>query len=209
MNRIILKTLLLSILILPTSSWALFEARATYGSLISKQDLTELCQGSCTTPTNAPGIIPTYGFGADALVKLPLIPFGFGLRYESQGLSASQSGIDADIKYTRSAVLVNYRLIDTIVHFGPIASYGISHTGSMTIKQNSASVVDISSSSMTSYSLGFELEVKPLIVIPIIVGAEVGYMGFKWDEVKNSLDTTKKNIDLSGSYFKVFLGIDI
>ena len=62
---------------------------------------------------------------------------------------------------------------------------------------------------MTSYSLGLELEVKPLIIIPLIVGAEVGYMGFKWNDSKNSVDNTTKNIDMSGTYMKVFLGIDI
>jgi len=209
MNRFFLKTLFAVFIIAPASSWALFEARATYGSLLSKQDLAEICKGSCTAPTNAPGIVPTYGLGADAIVKLPLVPFGFGLRYEGQGLAVSSSGIDADIKFTRTALLVNYRLIDTIVHFGPIASYGLSHTGSMSIKENGTTKVDVSPSTMSSYSIGLELEVKPLIVVPLIVGAEAGYMGFKWNEVTNSLDSTKKNIDLSGTYLKVFLGLDI
>lgn len=204
-----LQAAFLSTLFLPVSSWALFEARASYGLLTSKQDISNICQGSCTVPSNAPSIVPTYGFGADAIVKLPLIPIGFGIRYENMGLSADSSTIAAKIDYTRTAVLVNYRLIDTIVHFGPIFSYGISHTGSMTLKESGSTKVDLSSSTATSYSAGLELEVKPLIVIPIIVGAEAGYMSYKWSDVKNSIDSTTKSVDLSGTYIKVFLGLDI
>ena len=201
--------LFMATVLLPISSWALLTARASYGLLTSKQDIAQLCQGSCTAPGSAPGIVPTYGLGLDALVSLPLVPFGFGLRYEKQGLSASAGNIEASVNYTRTAILVNYRLIDTIIHFGPIASYGISHSGNFSIKENGVTKVDVTPSSLTSYSVGLELEVKPLIVIPLIVGAEAGYMGFKWNNSVNSVDSTSKNIDLSGTYMKVFLGLDI
>lgn len=207
-TKILLASLFTTLLI-PSSSWALFEARATYGLLTSSQSLSDVCQGSCTAPSNAPAIVPTYGLGLDALVKLPLIPIGFGVRYENMGLTADSSTIAAKINYTRTAILVNYRLIDTIVHFGPIASYGISHTGSMTLKENGVTKVDLAPSTMTSYSVGLELEVKPLIVLPLIIGAEAGYMNLKWNDVTNSIDSSKKNVDLSGTYMKVFLGLDI
>lgn len=207
-NRI-LQAAILTTLLLPASSWALFEARASYGLLTSGQSLTDVCSGSCSTPSNAPAIVPTVGFGVDAIVKLPLIPIGFGIRYENMGLTASTSSIDAKIDYTRTALLLNYRLIDTIVHFGPIASCGLSHTGTMSLKESGATKVDLSASTISSYSIGLELEVKPLIVIPIIVGAEAGYMNMKWKDVTNTIDSTTKNIDLSGTYIKVFLGIDI
>ena len=104
---------------------------------------------------------------------------------------------------------MNYRLIDTIVHFGPIATYGLAHTGSMIVKENGGTVMDLNPSTVNSYSVGFELEVKPLIVIPLIVGAEAGYMGHKWTDVTNSVNNVKKDVDLSGTYIKVFLGLDI
>ncbi len=208
MKNIFIKLFFLVILGAPMTSWALVEARASYGGLASSQSIKDVCT-NCTNASNSPAIVPTVGFGADVLIKIPLIPFGFGARYESMGLSASQSGIEAEIKYTRTALLLNYRLIDTIVHFGPIVSYGLSHTGNMTIKENGSTRVDFSSSKMSSYSAGLELTVKPLIVIPLIVGAEAGYMGYKWDETTNTVDGSKKNIDLSGTYLKVFLGLDI
>ena len=209
MKKQILSTLFLTTIFLPVSSWALFTARASYGLLTSKQDISQICQGSCTAPGNAPGILPTYGTGLDALVKLPLIPVGFGLRYEKHGLSTSASNIEASLNYTRTAILLNYRLIDTIIHFGPIVSYGISHTGGFQIKEGGTTKVDVSSDNMQSYSIGLELEVKPLIVVPIIVGAEVGYLSFNWGSTTNSIDNSKKDIDMSGTYMKVFLGLDI
>jgi len=209
LKNIFFQAAFITTLLAPVSSWAIFEARASYGLLTSKQDLSDICQGSCTTPSNAPAIVPTAGFGVDAIVKLPLIPIGFGLRYENMGLKADTSSIAAKIDYTRTAVLVNYRLIDTIVHFGPIASYGVSHSGTVSISEGGTSKVDLSSSSATSYSVGLELEVKPLIVVPIVVGAEAGYMGLKWNNVTNTIDSTKKDIDLSGTYIKIFLGLDI
>lgn len=209
MKKHILCSLFMITVFLPLSSWALFEARATYGLLTSKTNISDVCQGNCLLPGSAPGIVPTYGGGIDAILKLPLVPVGFGIRYENMGLSTSSSTIDAKLNYSRTALLVNYRLIDTIVHFGPIFSYGLSHTGSFTIKENGVTKVDLSPSSMTSYSAGLELEVKPLIVVPIIVGAEAGYMGFNWKDATNNVNGTTKSVDLSGTYIKVFLGLDI
>lgn len=209
MKNIFSKLILLATILAPLSSWALFEARLTYGALNSTQAYSSVCQGSCASPTSAPGVAPTYGTGADAILKLPFIPVGLGVRYENMGLAASASAVDVDVKYSRTALLVNYRLIDTIVHFGPIASYGISHTGSMSIKEGGVTRVDLAPTTMSSYSVGLELEVKPLIVIPLVIGVEGGYMGFNWNGVTNSIDSTKKDVDLSGTYLKVFLGLDI
>ncbi|MEQ1723768.1 MAG: hypothetical protein ABL930_11370 [Pseudobdellovibrio sp.] len=209
MKNVLTKIVFVALTAAPLSSWALFEARLTYGSLASQQSLTDLCQGSCAAPSNAPAIIPTFGLGADAIVELPFFPLGVGLRMEDMKLSASTSSIDAELKYTRTALILNYRLIDTIVHFGPIATFGISHTGSMSIKENGTSRVDLSPGSLSSYSVGVELGIKPLVVLPLKVGAEAGYMSFNWGKVTNTIDSSQKDIDLSGVYLKVFLGLDI
>ena len=209
MKNTLSKLLFIGLMSLPLSSWALFEGRLSYGSLASGQSLSGICQGSCVAPSNAPAIVPTFGTGLDVIVSLPMIPIGFGIRTEDMKLIASASGVDAEVKYNRTALLLNYRLIDTIIHFGPIASIGLSHSGSMSIKENGTTRVDLAPGSLSSYSLGFELLAKPLIVIPITVGAEAGYMSFKWGQVTNSVDSTQKDVDLSGTYIKVFLGIDI
>ena len=208
MKNYISKLVFAVLLAAPLSSWALIEGRLSYGSLASGQNLSDVCQGSCTSPGNAPGIVPTYGAGLDVIIKLPIIPVGFGVRTEDMKLSVSGAGIDADIKYNRTAVIINYRIIDTIVHFGPIFTYGISHSGNMTLKEGGTTKVDLSPGTVSSYSVGLELLVKPLIVLPLTIGAEAGYMNFKWGQVTNSVDNTQKDIDLSGTYVKVFLGLD-
>lgn len=209
MKNSITSLLFLVALSLPLSSWALFEVRATLGATQAKPDIQAICGTSCTNPNNAADATYVPGVGVDAILKLPLVPFGFGLRYEGIKLKGDTASTTTEIKYSRTAILVNYRLIDTIVHFGPIASYGFSHTGNLTISEGGSTKVDLSPSSVSSYSIGLELEVKPLIVLPLIVGAEAGYMSHKWNGVNNALDNTKKDVDLSGTYIKVFLGLDI
>lgn len=209
MKNILSKIAFVTVMTAPLSSFALFEARLTYGSLVSKQELSTICGASCTTPSDAPGLIPTVGLGVDVIVELPMIPIGFGIRTEDMKLSASTSNIDAEIKFNRTAVLLNYRLIDTIVHFGPIASFGIAHAGSMSLREGGVTKVELTPNSLSSYSLGLELGVKPLIVLPLKLGAEAGYMSFKWGEATNTVDSSIKNVDMSGYYLKVFLGLDI
>jgi hypothetical protein len=209
MNNKFTRLLFLIALSAPISSWALFEARATLGGTQAKPDINAICAGSCSNPSGAAGATYVPGVGLDAIVKLPLIPIGFGVRYEGIKLSGDNATSSTEIKYTRTALLLNYRLIDTIVHFGPIASYGLSHTGSLSVSEAGIGKVDLAPSTMSSYSVGLELEVKPLIVLPLIVGAEAGYMSFKWDGVNNSFDNSKKDVDLSGTYMKVFIGLDI
>lgn len=193
----------------PTSAWALFEARLTYGNLGSQQNFTDICQGSCASPADAPSKASSFGLGADAIITLPMIPIGIGLRYEDMKVSTSSSNIEADLKYKRTALLLNYRLIDTILHIGPIASIGISHSGDLSITEGGTQRVNLDSGSVSSYSLGFEVGAKPLIIIPIKVGAEAGYMMYDWGKRTNSVDGTSKDVNLSGYYLKVFLGIDI
>jgi len=194
---------------LPLSSWALFEVRGTLGATQAKPDLPSICGSSCANPNSLGDTTYVPGVGVDAILKLPLIPFGFGIRYEGIKLKGDTAIATTEIKYSRTAVLINYRLIDTIVHFGPIASYGISHTGSLNISEGGSTRVDMSPTTASSYSIGLEVEVKPLIVVPLIVGAEAGYMSHKWTDVTNTIDNSKKDVDLSGTYIKVFLGLDI
>ncbi|MBC7742185.1 MAG: hypothetical protein H7061_08305 [Bdellovibrionaceae bacterium] len=208
MKNIFVKLTFICLFAAPVSSMAIVELRASYGGLGSNQSLKDLCT-NCTNSSNAPTIVPTTGFGADLIVKIPLVPVGIGARYEGMGLNLNSNGYEAELKFTRTALLLNYRLIDTIVHFGPIVSYGLSHTGNLLLKENGITRIDFTASKMTSYTAGLELTVKPLVVLPLIVGAEAGYMGFKWDETTNSIDSSKKNVDLSGYYMKVFLGLDI
>jgi hypothetical protein len=198
---------LVILLFAPISAFALFEARVTYTGLVGKDALSQACGSVCTG--TVPGMLPLYGLGADALVEIPMVPFGFGLRYEKTALSASTSSITADANLTRTALLVNYRLLDTIVHVGPIFSFGLSHSGGIKISQNGGALLDYTSDKGESATLGLEVGVVPLIVIPIKVGAEAGLSHIKLKDAKDALGNASKDIDLSGYYLKIFLGLDI
>lgn len=203
-----MKKLLLLVLLFPMSSWALFTARATYTGVVSKDALKDVCVGTSCEGV-APDMVPLYGLGADVIVKLPLVPVGFGLRTEKLGLDVNKNGVEGEANLSRTAALINYRFIDTIIHFGLIGSYGLDHSAGLRVAQGGSNVVDYSGGDLKSYSLGLELEVKPLIVIPLIVGAETGVLNTKWSSASNSVNSTTKDIDLSGTYIKFFLGLDI
>lgn len=185
---------------------ALTELRLTYGVLGTKDFATEACGSYCSS--TPPGAIPLTGLGADLIISPPLIPFGFGVRYEKVGLSAALSGISVDSSIERVAVLINYRFIDTIVHFGPILSLGISTQSDLKISDNGTPSVHYTSTTSDSASAGLELTVKPLIVIPISVGLEGGYQYLNVRKAVDSLHNNTKDIDLSGIYFKALLSLD-
>ncbi|WP_413290304.1 hypothetical protein [Bdellovibrio sp. HCB337] len=189
--------------LLSAPAHAIFEVRATYGLLASKPDLAPLFTGSPSLPT----IAPTYGLGADAIISPPLFSMGFGVRYENMGVEASSSGIEFKANYSRTALLLNYRLIDTLLFLGPIVTYGISHSGEVKAIQNGTETGVFSSDKITSYSVGLEAGVK---LIGFHLGAELGYQDFRW---KNATDSTgnvaTQDINMSGSYAKVLLGFGI
>jgi hypothetical protein len=182
---------------------ALIEAKVTYGLLNSNPDLSQLYSGG----TSLPSVTPTYGLGADLILNLPLVPIGFGLRYEDMGLKASSGGLTFDAKYTRTALILNYRLIDTILHLGPIFTYGLSHSTRLTAIENGTTKSDFSSASVTSYSIGLEVGVQ---VLSFLVGAEAGYEDFRWKSAHdNSGNFSDRDINMSGSYAKLMIGLGI
>lgn len=200
---ILIAMTLMTATLISAPAHALFEARVTYGLLGSKPEMAPLFTGSPTLPS----IAPTYGLGADVIVSPPLFPIGFGLRYENMGLDVASNGIEFKADYTRTALIVNYRLINTLLFVGPIFSYGISHSGSVKALQNGTETANMSSDAISSYSAGLEAGVK---LIGFHLGAEAGYQDFRW---KNAHDKTgniaDQNINMSGTYAKILLGFGI
>lgn len=189
----------------PTSAFALLEARVSYGFLASNTDLSSLCP-TCTA--SAPSIVPTYGLGIDAIVTLPmpLVP-GFGLRYENMGLKVGSGGLDFESQFTRTALVLNWRPLDSLIYAGPIFTYGLSHSTELKAIESGTTKANFSSDSVTSYSLGIEGGVK---LIGISVGAEVGYMNFKWNDAHDKTGNAQnQDINMSGPYTKFILGFSI
>ena len=127
--------LLILCLLAFNSAHALFEARLTYGVLASKPDLASIYNGS----TSVPAVAPNAGIGFDAIFVVPIIGIGGGLRYENMGFNASSGSLEYKSQVTRTSLIVNYRLINTLIYLGPIATLGMSHSNSMKWKEGAAS----------------------------------------------------------------------
>lgn len=186
-----------------SSAHAIFDVRLTYGLLASKPSMTPLFPNQTELPT----VAPTYGLGADFIVSPPLFPLGFGLRYENMGVEATVNTLEFKANYTRTAFLLNYRLIDTLVFVGPILSYGMSHSGNIKAFTNGTETANFSSDKISSYSVGLEAGVK---LIGFQVGAEAGYQDFRWKNAHDETNTlADQDFNMSGSYVKVLLGFGI
>jgi hypothetical protein len=205
MNKIFsLLGLIICSAFLSTPAHALIDARLSYGLLASATDLGPLCT-TCTAAS--PGIVPTYGLGADLIVTLPipLIP-GVGIRYENMGLTASNGGLDFKAEYTRTALILNWRPLNNFIYLGPIFTYGLSHSPSIKASEGGSTKADFSGGSVSSYSAGLEAGVS---LLGFTVGAEAGYIDMKWKDAKDSLTSSTQDVNMSGTYAKILLGISI
>lgn len=191
---------------------ALFEARLTYGTLASSPTLTDVYPG---TSSDVPSAAANYGLGVDAIFILPAVGLGFGARYENLGFKANSNGLEYKTSATRTALVLNYRLINTLMFLGPIATYGMSHSNNMRwaisspgLSFPSGTEADLTPESTTSYTIGLEAGVK---MLNFILGAEVGYEDFKWKKMTDSKNTvtTRPDLNMNGVYSKILFGFGI
>lgn len=178
---------------------ALLDLRIGGGSSLSSPDLGSFYSGNLSLPTAAPAI----GFNADIIFSPPLTSFGVGLRTESMKVDYNNSSLSVENKYTRTSLIVNYRLIDTIIFLGPIATLGLSHTGSLSMNASGVSLINITPGSINSYSIGLEAGAK---LIGILVGAEVGYLDMRYKNANDSVSNITKDLNMSGDYIKLLFG---
>ncbi|MGZ3723539.1 MAG: hypothetical protein ACXVA9_11440 [Bdellovibrionales bacterium] len=210
------KFILLSLIAFMISpAHALIDVRLGYGQNLG--DPKQLNAEMDHYVSGASAVKSMVGLNADVLVMLPLVPIGFGLRYESLSDSKSSGylggSLDSKIKFDRLALLLNYRIIDTIAYFGPIATYGLMNTAKFSNDCNGCSATihtDGKAGSASSYSLGVEGGLK----LPLFrVGAELGYASFIGKDYDSNgtvyQDYTGSNlkIDLTGVYCKILLGV--
>ncbi len=157
-----------------------------------------------------PKITSMTGVGGDVIYFLPVVSLGFGARYDSFTAKSAGTGGDLTLTANRTALLVDYRFINTLVFLGAIASYGISHD--MKVKSTGSS--DLKTASQESYSVGVEGGAK---VGHFIAGGEIGYLSFIGTDIKSnssgslaSVTTTngkKTNMDISGVYIIASVGV--
>lgn len=187
------------------SANALVEARLSYGLLGSKPDLAAIYNGT----TEVPAIVPNMGVGFDALFIIPIVGLGGGIRYENLGFTASSNGLEYKSQITRTSLVVNYRIINTLMYLGPIATLGMSHSNNIKWSDSNTGIsADLTPDSASSYTVGLEAGVS---LLGFIIGAEAGYQNLKWNSLKDSKNviTTTPNLDMSGTYAKIMFGFGI
>jgi|GEM_PF-1313455 len=188
-----------------SKAFALVELRAHYGFSKPSQNISELCS-ACSNSSVVPGMPSNNGIGADLIVSLPapLERIGIGARYENSGFSSLSQGLETRASHIRTAVLVNYRLINQLIFFGPIATYGLSHSGSFDITENTVKLYEYAADQARSYSIGAEAGFR---LIAFTITAEAGYLDERWQDAKNSVSSgLTKDINFSGTYAKIHLG---
>lgn len=199
LNKLSLVTIL--ILLLSNNSMALVEARLGYGALNSKPNLGGFYGG------DLPGAAPNAGLTLDAIVTIPLVGLGGGLRYENMNIAYNSSVLDVKNELKRTSLILNYRIINTLIYLGPIFTYGLSHTNEIKLSSNGTDLSKITSDSVSSYSYGIEAGAS---LIGFLVGAEVGNMQMKYKNARDSINSSQvHDLDMSGTYAKIFVGFGI
>lgn len=164
----------------PLASSALVELRAGYGVASFDEDsyfLGELKQAK--------------GFNVDAIVSPPLFGgLGFGLRYETMAFDHSVLGATTEYDLSRVAAVINYRIIDTFMHFGIIGTYGLDEE------------IDTGATTMDADGATFSLGAEALVSLGLLmVGAEVGKTFGEYEH------PVQPNIEVDGLYAKILVGI--
>lgn len=200
-----MKSLFILILAFSGPAWSLVEVKMTYSGLFSEPDKEKIYNGTASMPQSK----PNYGLGADVIFDLPLAGFGIGMRYENLGLKYKGNGLKVESELSRTALLMNWRWIDTLMYFGPVVSVGFSHSGgSISVVDNTSFITDVEAEEQMSYSAGFELGTK---LIGFRLGFEAGYMGYELKDLSGTSGsiTSIGKLDMSGPYAKLVLGFGI
>lgn len=185
-------------------AWSIVEIRMTYAQIETdpKKSLT-LSETSPQFPSDAPAV----GLGADLVFFIPLTGVSLGVRHEDFALDFSKGGTKYESSASRTSLLLGWRWVDTLVYFGPVLTYGISHSGGYAkITESASTTSDLTSDSQTSYSAGLELGTK---LLGFRVGLEAGYMNYQWKNLTGTVGTNTSKLDLSGTYGKVIIGFGI
>jgi len=191
----ILWALLIVMISLPAS--ALIDLRLTYG--LQAIDPTALNNNAPTLPA----ITKMNGLGADIIVSPPVIPVGFGLRYEQLGSEETLPGVSVDFNMTRTALIVNWRFIDTFLMVGIIGTYGLSHSNEYK-STGGPYTATLKADDVSSLTAGVEAGVK-IPLLGMIAGAEAGTMKMELKKYNQGAP----DADFNGFYTKVFVGFNL
>lgn len=199
------------------------EIKAHYGMLNGKP--TDWNEDIETVYVGNPDVSNVGMLGADVVYAIPILPFSFGIRYEmlmfkkNGPVTVATLPLDAKTELTgnRISLLGGMRLIETpIGYLGLLAHYAIQQKMQYNIDLCSGGACSDNKYTGTmdpSFGIGADAAVT---LGSFLVGAEVGYTLFKAKGMKdedgdylNGSDGKKIPFDLSGTYFKVMLGLSL
>jgi hypothetical protein len=202
-NKIVSMLALSIFLLQAPKALAIFEVKVGYGSATAKPDLLGFYAGGATIPA----AIPTAGITMDAIVTIPLVGIGGGIRTEDMKISYDSDVLGISNSFKRTSLILNYRLLNTLVYLGPIFTLGINHSNEMKISSGGSDLSKIKSSKVSSYTAGIEVGAS---LIGLMAGAEIGYMSMKYKDATDSLNPANiHDLDMSGNYVKLFVGFGI
>jgi hypothetical protein len=190
------------------NAFAEIEILGSYSfATINPNDLNQLDKGNISPGYSS--ITSSSAVGGDLRYVFPVVSFLVGARYESWSAKASALGIDQTASNNRLAVLVGYRILDFGPYVGLIGSYGVSNS----FKVTTTGLPDLTPASGQSYSLGVEGGVK---LGPLMLGAELGYLSMIGTDMQSgtppvsiTINGAKSNLDMSGVYGKLELGVSL
>ena len=199
MKKIRLILALAALALVQTVHAGILEIRGGYGINSANPDAFETRVNSLSATTLDADNFDNYH--VDVFFDLPVLPFGVGIRHEWIKQDQSSSGSDWDVDAKNVSILVDWRLLDTLIYLGPIVGIGYP-SAEVDFNSGTTHVSDKIKSGQPSYSIGAEAGVK---LGKFLIGAEAGYSSLKFEKISNANVNTK--VDLSGFYGKVMAGL--
>lgn len=185
------------------ASHALIELKAGYSQFsTSPGTLNDQFPGN-------PKISQMQAISFDVMGNVPLMPVGLGVRHEMFSRKESDGGLRSEIDWKRTSILVNKRLIDTVMYLGPVAT--VSFASDFKYSSDSgATTTNYKTESQLTATAGVEAGFKLAL---LSLGAEIGYLHAPVGELRDSAGVavtnasgSKINVDLSGPYMRASVG---
>ena len=157
----------------------------------------------------APKIDQMQSISFDVMGNVPLMPVGIGVRHETLKRNETAGANGSEVNWSRTSILVNKRLIDTLVYLGPVATFSVA--SDFKYRSTVAGVsTDYKTDSQLNATIGVEAGAKLTI---LRVGAEIGYHYAPMGELKTTagvpvtdVNGQKVTFDMSGTYARVVVG---
>lgn len=184
-------------------SHALIELKAGYSQFsTSPSTLNDQFPGN-------PKISQMQAISFDVMGNVPLMPVGLGVRHEMFSRKESDGALRSEIDWKRTSILVNKRLIDTVMYLGPVATVSFASDFKYS-SDNGPSTTNYKTESQLTATAGIEAGFKLAL---LSLGAEIGYLHAPVGELRDSAGVAvtngsgnKINVDLSGPYMRASVG---